>query len=109
MLMVRDSQQQNFDIANSLLVDEFLTLMSDFPEDLIADSVYANSATMDGRQFAAEYTRRKKLAEKGVTEPAISGASSSNTGGWNEVAKKGPPKEDSTAGFTVVPKKKGKK
>ena len=90
-------------------VDEFLTLMSDFPEDLIADSVYANSATMDGRQFAAEYTRRKKLAEKGVIEPAISGASSSSTGGWNEVAKKGPPKEDSAAGFTVVPKKKGKK
>lgn len=85
--------------------------MSDFPEDAIADSVYGNSTSIDGRQFAAEYMRRKKLAERGVIEPANSGsgASSSATGGWNEVAKKGPPKEDSAAGFTVVPKKKGKK
>lgn len=96
-------------LNSNVNVDEFITFMSECSEDLIAESVYANSATMDGRQFAAEYMRRKKLAEKGVIEPANLGASPSTTGGWNEVAKKGPPKEDSTAGFTVVPKKKGKK
>ncbi|UZP39694.1 hypothetical protein NXS19_007510 [Fusarium pseudograminearum] len=35
---------------------------------LIADAVYGNSTTMDGRHFAEEFIRRKKLAERGVVE-----------------------------------------
>ena len=31
---------------------------------IISDAVYANSTTMDGRHFAEEFIRRKKLAEK---------------------------------------------
>ena len=69
---------------------------------------------MDGRRFAEEYLRRLKLAEKGIVEPAMTGPAGTSggekSGGWNEVAKKGPPKEEPTAGFKVVPnKKKGKK
>jgi len=73
---------------------------------------------MDGRRFAEEYLRRRKLADKGIIEPAKTGSASGfnggekSGGGWSEVAKKGPPKEEtsSTAGFKVVPnKKKGKK
>lgn len=71
---------------------------------------------MDGRYFAEEFIRRRKLAEKGVIEPSTSGSGSGfssageKSGGWSEVAKKGPPKEEPTAGFKVVPtKKKGKK
>ena len=67
---------------------------------------------MDGRHFADEFTRRRKLAEKGIVEPSNSGSGSAASagGGWNEVAKKGPPKEDPTAGFKVMAnKKKGKK
>lgn len=69
---------------------------------------------MDGRRFAEEYLRRRKLADKGIIEPAktgsASGFSGEKSGGWSEVAKKGPPKEEPTAGFKVVPnKKKGKK
>ncbi len=84
---------------------------------LLADAVYANSTTMDGRHFADEFVRRKKLADKGMFEkdPAQSSATESkysNNGGWNEVAKKGgnaTPKEDtSVPGFRVVPSKKGK-
>ncbi|TAQ91560.1 hypothetical protein B7494_g86 [Chlorociboria aeruginascens] len=96
-------------------VDEFVhSLLTDFPPEagLIADSVYANSQLMDGRRFAEEFLRRRKLAEKGVVEPANVGSGSgfSTAGGWSEVAKKGPPKEEPTAGFKVVPnKKKGKK
>ncbi|KAM0561282.1 hypothetical protein ACHAPJ_003160 [Fusarium lateritium] len=92
---------------------------------LIADAVYANSTTMDGRHFAEEFVRRKKLAERGVVEkqPDNKGG---NGGGWSEVAKKGSsstaaatastatsPRDDTSmqaAGFKVVPgRKKGKK
>ena len=89
-------------------------MISGFPSDAIADAVYSSSTLMDGRHFAEEFTRRRKLAEKGVVEPSnsgsASGTSTTGSGGWNEVAKKGPPKEDSMVGFKVAPnKKKGKK
>ncbi|KAL7821332.1 hypothetical protein V8C44DRAFT_314264 [Trichoderma aethiopicum] len=86
---------------------------------LIADAVYANSTTMDGRHFAEEYVRRKKLAEKGVVEkqPQTDSKASSAGGGWSEVAKKSSvsqPKDTESAmqsaDFKVVPgRKKGKK
>ncbi len=79
--------------------------------------MYANSTTMDGRHFAEEFIRRKKLADKGVIEkqPAAPppATDSKGSGGWSEVAKKGgsSQKEDAMpAGFKVVPgRKKGKK
>jgi PERQ amino acid-rich with GYF domain-containing protein len=98
--------------SNSNVVDEFVRMLADFPAEagVIADSVYANSQLMDGRRFAEEFLRRKKLADKGVVENApsagFSTAGDSKSGGWSEVAKKGPPKEESTAGFKVVPNKK---
>jgi PERQ amino acid-rich with GYF domain-containing protein len=85
---------------------------------IIADAVYSSSQLMDGRRFAEEFLRRRKLAEKGVIEPANTGSGTSfstagekSSGGWSEVAKKGPPKEEPAAtGYKVVPnKKKGKK
>ena len=85
---------------------------------MIADAVYANSTTMDGRHFAEEFIRRKKLAEKGVATPAVADAKPSGSGGgWSEVAKKSnaPVPKDTgdsvqAAGFKVVPsRKKGKK
>lgn len=90
-------------------------MISGFPSEAIADSVYASSQLMDGRRFAEEFLRRRKLAEKGVVEPASTGSGPALSGagekaGWSEVAKKGPAKEEATAGFKVVPnKKKGKK
>lgn len=93
-----------------------------FPPDstLIADSVYACSELIDGRRFAEEFLRRRKLAEKGVVESAgsssgsgfMNAGESQSSGGWSEVAKKGPvvAKEEPAAGFKVVPnKKKGRK
>ncbi|EHK49111.1 uncharacterized protein TrAtP1_000291 [Trichoderma atroviride] len=85
---------------------------------LIADAVYANSTTMDGRHFAEEYVRRKKLAEKGVVEKQTQAESkaSSSAGGWNEVAKKSGVTQAresdamQSADFKVVPgRKKSKK
>lgn len=95
-------------------MDEFVRTLADFPAEVIADSIYANSPLMDGRRFAEEFLRRKKLADRGVVESAPSAGfstagDSKGSGGWSEVAKKGPPKEEPTAGFKVVPKKKGRK
>ncbi len=106
-----------------MTVASFQSTLEALPLDtgLIADAVYASSTTMDGRHFAEEYVRRKKLAEKGIFEKQASDNRSSS-GGWSEVAKKGssssqPPREPEGnasamqgAGFKVVPsRKKGKK
>lgn len=105
-------------------IEAFANTLIGFPlvGDLISDAIYANSKTMDGRHFAEEFIRRKKLADRGVVEkqPAKSPSAdtqSSTAGGWNEVAKKSSHKEPSSdtnsiqgAGFKVVPgRKKGKK
>lgn len=85
--------------------------------EIISDSVYANSQTLDGRRFAEEFIRRHKLADKGIVDPVATSAlaEQKNAGGWSEVAKKGSStahrEEDSaSANFKVVaPRKKGKR
>jgi PERQ amino acid-rich with GYF domain-containing protein len=97
--------------ANMVLVDSLMRMLSEFPPEtsIIADSAYDANNLIDGRHFAEEYIRRKKQADKGVIEP-VSSAGQNSGGGWSEVAKKGPPKEESASAFKVVPnKKKGKK
>lgn len=95
-------------------------LLSLPPEvEIIADSIYGVSQTLDGRRIAEEYVRRRKLADRGIVpdtanNPSFSSSSNTNEnksgGGWSEVAKKGPPKEESNAAFKVVGgKKKGGK
>ncbi|KAM0792772.1 hypothetical protein ACM66B_002544 [Microbotryomycetes sp. NB124-2] len=49
-------------------MDEFIRMLLSFPLDasadvleIISDSVYANSSTLDGRRFANEYTSRRKV------------------------------------------------
>ncbi|CCT73566.1 uncharacterized protein FFUJ_09630 [Fusarium fujikuroi IMI 58289] len=111
-------------ITGAIDIPTFQAALDVLPLDtgLIADAVYSNSTTMDGRHFAEEFVRRKKLAERGVVEkqPDNKGG---NGGGWSEVAKKGSssstaavatsPRDDASmqaAGFKVVPgRKKGKK
>jgi PERQ amino acid-rich with GYF domain-containing protein len=100
-------------------VDDFVQTLLSLPAepDILADSVYANSQTLDGRRFAEEFIRRRKLADKGIVDPTTSGTppnagnDNKSSSGWSEVAKKGPaPKEDSNAAFKVVAaKKKGKR
>lgn len=112
-------------LLTPMTVASFQSTLEALPLDtgLIADAVYASSTTMDGRHFAEEYVRLKKLAEKGIFEKQASDNRSSSDG-WSEVAKKGsgssssqPPRElegsapaMQGAGFKVVPsRKKGKK
>jgi PERQ amino acid-rich with GYF domain-containing protein len=111
--------------TNSLLiVDDFVQQLLFLPAEaeIISDSVYANSQTLDGRRFAEEFIRRRKLADKGIVDPVSPGAfgEQKNGGGWSEVAKKGSTagvaaaasqrEEESNAAFKVVaPRKKGKR
>lgn len=105
-----------------MTVDSFVQDLLQLPPEIeiISDSVYASSQTLDGRRFAEEFVRRRKLADKGIVEPATGatgiptgGDAKSASGGWSEVAKKGPvtstAKDENTAFKVVATKKKGKK
>lgn len=87
---------------------------------MITEAVHGASSTIDSRHFAEEFIRRKKLADKGLVDTTAPPKSASphaanvdKSGGWSEVAKKGPVKEASTAresesngNFRVVASKK---
>ncbi|EGS17173.1 uncharacterized protein CTHT_0064880 [Thermochaetoides thermophila DSM 1495] len=98
-------------------IDQFAATLLEMPLDstILAEAVYSYSTTMDGRHFAEEFVRRKKLADKGIVEKdPVSAISTPNNSGWNEVAKKGNSNhnnalKDEVPGFRVVSKKKGKK
>jgi PERQ amino acid-rich with GYF domain-containing protein len=106
-------------LNNGINVDDFVQQLLFLPAEaeIISDSVYANSQTLDGRRFAEEFIRRRKLADKGIADPVSTSAFTDQktaSGGWSEVAKKSSsqPKQedDSTAVFKVVAgKKKGKR
>ncbi|KAI9838816.1 MAG: hypothetical protein M1837_002309 [Sclerophora amabilis] len=111
-------------LNSNINVDDFVQQLLMFPPEaeIISESVYANSQTMDGRRFAEEFIRRRKLADKGVVDGSaqIHGGSPSGaqehkgSGGWSEVAKKGtastPREAEANSAFKVVAaKKKGKK
>ncbi|KAL4978522.1 hypothetical protein BDW66DRAFT_129760 [Aspergillus desertorum] len=105
-------------LNSNINVDDFVQQLLLLPAEaeIISDSVYANSQTLDGRRFAEEFIRRRKLADKGIVESVSTSAlAEKNGGGWSEVAKKGsasaPREEDtSNAAFKMVaPRKKGKR
>lgn len=109
-------------LNSNINVDDFVQQLLFLPAEaeIISDSVYANSQTLDGRRFADEFIRRRKLADKGVVDPVSPSAfaEQKNGGGWSEVAKKGSAasvsqqreEEASNAAFKVVaPRKKGKR
>ncbi|KAL8672849.1 MAG: hypothetical protein Q9168_002725 [Polycauliona sp. 1 TL-2023] len=89
-------------LNSGIPVDDFCTQLLFLPPetDIISDSIYSSSQTLDGRRFAEEFIRRRKLADKGIVpEPDTKGTSAfgslvkdegkGNGGGWSEVAKKG--------------------
>ncbi|KAG2413460.1 hypothetical protein HFD88_002649 [Aspergillus terreus] len=105
-------------LNSGINVDDFVQQLMLLPAEaeIISDSVYANSQTLDGRRFAEEFIRRRKMADKGIVDPvAPSAYAEKNAGGWSEVAKKGSSnahreEDTSSAAFKVVaPRKKGKR
>lgn len=101
-----------------MFVSELVNLPPD--TELITEAVHGVSNTIDSRHFAEEFIRRKRLADKGLVDSSVpkslspANGNTGGTGGWSEVAKKGPtkeaPKEEANGNFRVVPgKKKGKR
>ncbi|KAE8139962.1 hypothetical protein BDV38DRAFT_240680 [Aspergillus pseudotamarii] len=105
-------------LNSNINVDDFVQQLLFLPAEaeIISDSVYANSQTLDGRRFAEEFIRRRTLADKGIVDPvAASAFAEKSSSGWSEVAKKGSSnahreEDSSNAAFKVVaPRKKGKR
>lgn len=102
------------DADTSQSVDDFIQMLLTFPIDppaasrpevleIISDSVYPNSSTLDGRRFAQEfYTRRKADATRTGVKPMAKISSLA------DVVQTQPKTPASDAGFKVV-KAKGKK
>lgn len=107
--------------ADDKTADQVIEMVVNFPSDaeIIADTIYAVSTTMDGRRWAEEYIKRRNAAGSGVVfEAGAGGNSTSSGGGWNEVAKSRPAAAtpvagavpESSASFRVVAgKKKGRR
>ncbi|KDN41597.1 hypothetical protein K437DRAFT_258191 [Tilletiaria anomala UBC 951] len=109
----------------SVNVDDFVDMLLSFPLDpspdvveIIAESIYANSSTLDGRRFAAEFVAKRKMDAQGCGLGATgSSAASSGASGLgrpaersaSDVLKSQPSRRDTFAGFQVVQGKGGKK
>ncbi|KAK7694173.1 hypothetical protein QCA50_001353 [Cerrena zonata] len=93
-------------------VEEITSMLLSFPLDpdpstveLISDLIYANSTTLDGRRFAADFVSRRKASTKTVAPSA--GVSVPKTLSIAEVVKTQPkPAQNEWGGFKVVNKKK---
>ena len=90
-------------------------------QEIISDTIYAHSSTLDGRHFAEEFLKRRKAlgplldsTSSTVTTTTATTAttgSSSGSGGWNEVLKKDKAKDagEWNSAFKVVAGKKGRR
>lgn len=67
-------------------------------KEIIADTIYSNSSTMDGRRFALEFIKKRIDCEKQIKDPLT----------WSEALAL-PEGSDDDWEFQVVSKKKGRK
>ena len=88
--------------------------------EIISDTIYAHSSTLDGRHFAEEFLKRRKQLGSALdpspptsTSPAAKeNSAGGGAGGWNEVLKKEKGKDASgewNSAFKVVAGKKGRR
>jgi PERQ amino acid-rich with GYF domain-containing protein len=101
-------------------VEEFIQMLLTFPLDpppatieIIQESVYANSPTLDGRRFADEFIKRRKADANGLPLNSLlnintEGKSGKDTGTGNSNTKDDH-SMNSAGAFKVVTTKKGKK
>ena len=70
--------------------------------EIISDLIYANSTTLDGRRFAAEFVAKRKASTKSTPSAGVTGKLS-----IADVVKTQPkPAQNEWSGFKVVNKKK---
>lgn len=101
-------------------VDDFIEMLLSFPlhpspdtVEIIADSVYANSSTLDGRRFAADFVAKRKLDAVGQNTNAVPAmvtpAQAPSAPRSASDAVKSRSTGDPLGGFKVVKPKGGKK
>ncbi|CDO95189.1 unnamed protein product [Kluyveromyces dobzhanskii CBS 2104] len=90
-------------LAPGVKVDSVLEMLLSLPpsmdaKEIISDTIYANSAVMEGRSFALEFIKRRIDCEKSLNDPLT----------WSEALTLPQGSSDDWE-FQVVSKKKGKK
>ncbi|GAB1517879.1 kinesin-like protein [Rhizoctonia solani] len=98
---------------NGINVEEFMQMLLSFPLDpspavieIISDSIYANSSTLDGRRFAAEFCQKRKAdAAAARTKPGSTSGAKVPRASLAEVVKTQPKPVQSEWGFKTVQKK----
>lgn len=101
-------------LTSHLTVEEIMSMLLSFPLDpdpstveLISDLIYANSTTLDGRRFAAEFvSRRKTDASSRPKGAASAGKAPAKPVSIADVLKATPKPTQPEWGFKVVNKKK---
>ena len=77
--------------------------------EIIADTVYSNSSTLDGRRFAQEFCARRKADSKRPSAPTANGNVPAKATSLAEVLKTQPKPQSIDTGFKVVKGKNKKK
>ncbi|CAE6516837.1 unnamed protein product [Rhizoctonia solani] len=98
---------------NGINVEEFMQMLLSFPLDpspavieIISDSIYANSSTLDGRRFAAEFCQKRKAdAAAARAKPGSASGAKVPRASLAEVVKTQPKPVQSEWGFKTVQKK----
>ncbi|CAE6435405.1 unnamed protein product [Rhizoctonia solani] len=98
---------------NGINVEEFMQMLLSFPLDpspavieIISDSIYANSSTLDGRRFAAEFCQKRKAdAAAARAKPSSASGAKVPRASLAEVVKTQPKPVQSDWGFKTVQKK----
>lgn len=88
-------------------------------QEIISETIYQHSSTLDGRHFAEEFLKRRRILGPALdatlpnnTTTGNSGSSAGSGSGWNEVLKKDKTKDASgewNSAFKVVAGKKGRR
>ncbi|CAE6421115.1 unnamed protein product [Rhizoctonia solani] len=98
---------------NGINVEDFMQMLLSFPLDpspavieIISDSIYANSSTLDGRRFAAEFCQKRKAdAAAARTKPGSTSGTKVPRASLADVVKTQPKPVQSEWGFKTVQKK----
>lgn len=95
------------------LVEDITSMLLSFPLDpdpttveIISDLIYANSTTLDGRRFAAEFVSKRKTDATAKPKGSASVNIPGKTQSIADVVKTQPKPAQSEWGFKVVNKKK---
>ncbi|KAK7041951.1 kinesin-like protein [Paramarasmius palmivorus] len=101
-------------LNNTVNVEEIMSMLLSFPLDpdpstteIISDLIYANSTTLDGRRFAADFVSKRKADAVARSKNGAAGAGSAKPISIADVVKAQPkPQTSEWGGFKVVNKKK---